>query len=103
VGSNKIPFVSEYLIGEDIEVIRSDDGQFKPLKLGEGGIVVEADDTKGFAAALNIYFSDETLRSKSGECAYHITVPQFTWKDMTKRFLEGTQMPIPNQGESFAE
>ncbi|MFO7820948.1 MAG: glycosyltransferase [Lentisphaeria bacterium] len=103
VGSNKIPFVSEYLIGEDIEVIRSDDGQFKPLKLGEGGIVVEADDTKGFAAALNIYFSDETLRSKSGECAYHITVAQFTWKDMTTRFLEGTQIPIPNHGESFAE
>jgi len=95
VGSNKIPFVSEYLLGDDIEVIRSDEGEFKPLKLGEGAIVAEADDVAGFAEALDIYLSDETLRSKSGECAYHITIPQFTWKDMTKRFLEGIQMPIP--------
>ena len=95
VGSNKIPFVSEYLLGDDIEIVRSDEGTFQPLKLGEGAIVCEADDVQGFAEALDIYLSDETLRSKSGECAYHITIPQFTWKDMTKRFLEGIQMPIP--------
>lgn len=102
IGSNKIPFVSEYLLGDDIEIVRSDNGVHKPLKLGEGAIVVEADDVEGFAEAMDIYLSDETLRSKSGECAYHITIPQFTWKDMTKRFLEGIQMPIPIPGESVA-
>jgi len=96
VGSNKIPFVTEYLLGDDIEIIRSPDNEHKPLKLGEGAIVAEADDIQGFAKALQIYFDDAVLRKKSGECAYHITVPQFTWKNMAKSFLESIDMDIPN-------
>ncbi|MFW6414321.1 MAG: glycosyltransferase [Verrucomicrobiota bacterium] len=96
VGSNKIPFVTEYLLGDDIEIIRSPDNTHKPIKKGEGAIVAEADDIAGFSKALEIYLDDETLRKKSGECAYHITVPQFTWKNMAKSFLESIGMAIPN-------
>ncbi len=86
VGSNLIPFVTEYLLGVEIEKVPCRKGD-SMLSVGEGAIVVPADDVDGFAQALKHYFDDETLRKKSGQVAYHITVPYFTWEEMTQRFL----------------
>ncbi len=86
VGSNLIPFVTEYLLGVEIEKVPCRKGD-SMLSVGEGAIVVPADDVDGFAQALKYYFDDETLRKKSGQVAYHITVPYFTWEEMTQRFL----------------
>jgi mannosylfructose-phosphate synthase len=85
VGSNLIPFVNEYLLGTEVEKVPCRGGSV--LSVGEGAIVVPADEVDGFAQALKLYFDDETLRKKSGQVAYHITVPYFTWEEMTQRFL----------------
>ncbi|MCF7855006.1 MAG: glycosyltransferase [Candidatus Pacebacteria bacterium] len=95
VGSNRIPFVEEYLLGDDVEEQAFDDMTSGPLRIGEGGIVVPADDVAGFAHALETLLTDETLRRKTGECAYHITVPYFTWDDMTRRFLREAHVSLP--------
>ena len=86
VGSNLIPFVTEYLLGTEVEKVPCWSGD-SVLRVGEGAIVVPADEVDGFAQALKLYFDDETLRKKSGQVAYHITVPYFTWEEMTQRFL----------------
>jgi glycosyltransferase involved in cell wall biosynthesis len=90
VGSNLIPFVTEYLLGEDVERLSYDSGD-GVLCVGEGAIVAPADDVDGFAMSLKYYFDDETLRKKSGQVAYHITVPYFTWEEMTQRFLRAIE------------
>jgi mannosylfructose-phosphate synthase len=91
IGSDKIPFVVEYLLGSDINDV-SIDGSSRTFKEGEGAIVVDADDIEGFASAMEHYLKDETLRKKSGQVAYHITVPYFTWEEMTQRFLRAIQI-----------
>lgn len=87
VGSDLIPFVREYLLGEEVQRIPIEDGD-DPLLQGEGAIIVPADNVSGFAKALNLLFGDEELRRRMGENAYDITIPYFTWKDMTERFME---------------
>ncbi|NIV12169.1 MAG: glycosyltransferase, partial [Aliifodinibius sp.] len=93
VGSHLIPFVVEYLLGKDVQTLSHDGGQ--PLRQGEGAFVVEADDVEGFAYALELLFSNDSLRHKMGENAYHITIPYFTWKGMTQRFLEKIEVELP--------
>lgn len=92
VGSHLIPFVTEYLLGEKVEEISPRDDGTAPLKLGEGAIVVPADDVAGFAHALDTLLGDETLRRQMGKRAYEITVPYFTWSNLTRRFLEAIDM-----------
>lgn len=87
VGSDLIPFVKEYLLGDDVQQLPIEGSQ-DSLQQGEGAIIVPADDVEGFAKALNILLGDEALRREMGENAYDITIPYFTWQDMTERFLE---------------
>ena len=87
VGSNLIPFVTEYLLdGSKKEV--TVDGANAPLRVGKGAIVVEADDVDGFAGAIDMLLRDEPVRRTMGEDAYRITIPYFTWDGMTRQFLE---------------
>ena len=67
------------------------EGSDVPLKLGEGAIVVQADDVNGFAFALDLLLSNLELRRKLGEAAYKITVPYFTWENIVRTFLEDVQ------------
>jgi glycosyltransferase involved in cell wall biosynthesis len=92
VGSHLIPFVTEYLLGEDVEEISPRGDGSAPLRLGEGAIVVPADDVAGFAYALETLLSDGALRRQMGKRAYEITVPYFTWSNLTRRFLEAIDM-----------
>lgn len=87
VGSDLIPFVKEYLLGENVEKAPlEEDGEH--LSVGEGAIIVPADHVAGFARALAMLLDDEGLRRRMGERAYEITIPYFTWAEMTERFMD---------------
>ncbi len=87
VASHLVPFVTEYLLGEQAEIIEFP-GDSQPARRGQGAIVVQADNVNGFAHALEMLLSDDDLRRKMGQNAYHITVPHFTWGNMVSAFLD---------------
>ncbi len=87
VGSHLIPFLTEYLLDGSVEEWTCDEGK-APLKVGRGGIVVQANDVAGFACGIERLLDDEPLRAQMGQEAYHITIPYFTWEGMTRQFLE---------------
>jgi glycosyltransferase involved in cell wall biosynthesis len=90
VGSNLIPFVNEYLLGDDVEKVPLTEDEH--LLVGEAAIVVPANHLAGFVRALEILIEDEALRDEMGERAYDITVPYFTWEEMTARFIDAIGM-----------
>jgi len=87
VASHLVPFVSEYLLGEDVEVCEFE-GSDQPVKRGRGAVVVQADHVDGFAFALEMLLTDDELRKEMGANAYHITIPYFTWPSMVATFLD---------------
>jgi len=87
VGSDLIPFVREYLLGEGVEKAPLNGGE-EHLLVGEGAIIAPADNVQGFAKALEILVEDEESRRAMGERAYDITIPYFTWAKMTERFMD---------------
>lgn len=86
VASHLVPFVTEYLLGEEVDVIGLKDKQ--PMKRGRGAVVVQADDVDGFARALEMLLTDADLRAEMGRNAYRITVPTFTWQNRVPAFLD---------------
>lgn len=90
VGSEYIPFVDEYLLGDDVQKEAWSGGEGE-LRVGDGAIVVAAEDAGAYAAALEKLLQDEALRRKMGERAYDITIPHFTWEEMTDRFLDALE------------
>jgi glycosyltransferase involved in cell wall biosynthesis len=90
VASHLVPFVTEYLLGEPIEEVLPAERE-QPLKIGQGAIVVQADDMNGFAHALDLLLSDPDLRRKLGEKAYKITIPYFTWDNIVCDFLQNIE------------
>jgi mannosylfructose-phosphate synthase len=99
VASHLVPFVTEYLLGADVEEIHFEGGH-QPLKLGNGAIVVQADDVNGFAPALEMLLSNDDLGKTMGRNAYHVTVPYFTWQNRVTVFLEeiGVNLGNPRPG-----
>jgi mannosylfructose-phosphate synthase len=87
VSSHLIPFVSGYLMGPEAEQVSFAEGH-EPLQVGEGAIVVQADDVEGFAKALEMLLTDEPLREEMGQNAFRATVPRFTWQRVAARFLD---------------
>jgi glycosyltransferase involved in cell wall biosynthesis len=87
VASHRVPFACEYLLGPDIEQVTFA-GDRAPLQVGKGAIVVQADDDRGFARAVEMLLADDALRRKMGDNAYRATVPYFTWRNMVTAFLK---------------
>ena len=90
IASDLVPFVTEYLVGSRparVPIDGFDDSQ-RVLLVGEGAIVVPADDTEGFAQALELVLGDDQLRIDMGARALHITVPYFTWEHRTRDLLD---------------
>lgn len=86
VASDLVPFVSEFLLGNDphpIELAGAD-----PITVGEGAIVVPADSVPGFAKAMTLLLTDTELRRRQGEAALAITVPTFGWDRLVAAFLD---------------
>ncbi len=115
VASHLVPFVTEYLLGKGTAASagehRSDGlggrvadsprenhlaslhkasrGQAPDTPVvGEGAVVVRADDVEGFARALEMLMTDDELREEMGANAHRITVPYFTWPSRVSAFLE---------------
>lgn len=89
VSSHLVPFVTEYLLGDNPEEMTVDfNGRTAGFKAGAGGIVVPADDEHGFAAALNLLLRDDNHRKNMGAAARRITVPDFAWEGLVKKFLD---------------
>jgi glycosyltransferase involved in cell wall biosynthesis len=87
ISSHLVPFVTGYLLGPEVEQVSFAEGH-APLQIGQGAIVVQADDVAGFARALEMLLADEPLRRRMGQNAYLATVPYFTWQNMVTLFLE---------------
>ncbi len=89
IASDRVPFVTEYLLGPEPSRIPLDGaGSGRELLVGDGAVVVPADDVDGFAHALALVLSDDELRSTMGDRALHITVPYFTWEQRTRGLLD---------------
>ncbi|MDX1612692.1 MAG: glycosyltransferase [Candidatus Promineifilaceae bacterium] len=86
IGSPLIPFVKEYLLGEEVAKLSLTEETH--LQVGDGAIIAPADNVEGFARALEILLQDPALRHKMGGRAYELTIPHFTWTRMTERFLD---------------
>jgi glycosyltransferase involved in cell wall biosynthesis len=86
VASHLVPFVVEYLLGDEAEEMPYDVGN-RTVRVGDGAIVVQADDVAGFSFALAHMLSDQGRSRRMGERAYRATVPYFTWNRMTRAFL----------------
>jgi len=87
IASNLVPFVTEYLLGDEPAEVGADTLS-NPILVGDGAIVVKADDVDGFALALSVLLGDRSMRSQMGERAYRSTIPYFTWSHRVTIFLE---------------
>ncbi|MFP4345538.1 MAG: glycosyltransferase [Anaerolineales bacterium] len=87
VASDLVPFATEYLLGDEVTSIPVE-GSEHSLRVGEGAVVVPADDLQGFAQALERLLLDAGLRTRLGAGALRITVPYFTWSSRVPAFLE---------------
>lgn len=89
VSSDLVPYAVEFLLGEARHEIPIDGvSRERHLLVGEGAIVVPADDVEGFSQALVMLLSDGERRVKMGNRALNITVPYFTWEARTKDLLD---------------
>ena len=88
VASDLVPFVREHLLGPFPQRVPLDGELAGDLLLGDGAIVVPADEVDGFAQAITILLSDSDRRTAMGGAARDITVPHFTWARRTKDLLD---------------
>ncbi len=91
IASERVPFVTEYLLGESREEVKIGVDASDRIVIGEGGIIVGVNDVRGFAFAMELLLKDEDLRLKMGRRAYEITIPYFTWDNMVERFLKAIE------------
>jgi glycosyltransferase involved in cell wall biosynthesis len=101
VASHRVPFATEYLLGEEPEVLLSGpdlEAASRPVRWGKGAVVVQADDVHGFACALEMLLLDDGLREEMGRNAYRITVPYFTWPKRVVAFLDQVGVSPGNDG-----
>lgn len=87
VASHLVPFVTEYLLGPDVETFECETAAH-PLTLGGGAVVVQADDIAGFACALSLLLTNPELRQRMGQSAYRTTIPYFTWDKRVTALLD---------------
>ena len=87
LASHVVPFVVEFLLGEDVKELAYDRGLGRTVRQGSGAIVVQAGDVRGLANALEHVPVNDGLRPTMGESAYRATIPYFTWNRMTSAFL----------------
>jgi glycosyltransferase involved in cell wall biosynthesis len=87
VSSDGVPFATEYLLGNEKQEIQHPGDPERSIQLGQGAILVSKEDIDGFALAIGTLLANERLRLQMGSRAYQITIPDFTWEQVTKKFL----------------
>ena len=87
VSSDGVPFATEFLLGTEVAVQALPGNPASSIKIGEGAIIVARGDVPGFTFALETLLLNDNIRHEMGEKAYRITIPEFTWEQVTKKFL----------------
>ncbi len=85
ISSDRVVFVTGYLLGDS--QMNVEYGKDRFFILGQGAIVVPADDVDGFKCALAYLLDHDDLRKRMGEAAYHYTIPYFTWETIGDEFI----------------
>lgn len=88
VSSDGVPFATEFLLGEEFREVSLPDDPGRAVRVGQGAIVVPKDDVEGFGFALAMLLADDDLRLQLGVQGYQITIPDFTWEQVTRNFLK---------------
>lgn len=96
VSSSRVPFATEYLLGDNPKTETLDDGS--TVQIGDGAIVVPPDAVAATAYGIGVLLQDDGLRARMGENAYRITVPAFTWRGAARHLLEELGVAIPGGG-----
>ena len=78
------------------EVIQTAQGACS-VTWGEGGAVVLAGEIGGFAHAIDRLLTDPNLYHDMADKAYAVTIPYFTWPQITKIMLSQIGLAIPNE------
>jgi glycosyltransferase involved in cell wall biosynthesis len=100
VASDRVPFAAEYLLGQAVKRLDGEPGQ--ELLVGDGAIMVPADDVEGFAHALTMLLSDDALRAQMGRRALEITIPYFTWAHRTRDLLDDLGLGVDPETDAGA-
>ena len=87
VGSRLIPFVKEYLVGNSGEIVQDEALDEGSVIMGDGAFMVRPDYIEGFSYSLERLLDDSELYGRMSKAVFSITIPYFTWKDMTEYFL----------------
>ena len=87
VSSNLVPFATEFLARESTSKIKSDSGS--EIIIGACALIVSPGDIAGFAKAIDLLLSDETLRKNMRSSAFNATIPYFTRDHIVQSFLKG--------------
>jgi len=90
ISSTLVPFVTEYLDGQNSRSLTSESGAV--IQAGQGALIVSPGDINGFAFALELLLSDNELRAEMGEFAYQTVVTKFTWERIVQNFIEGLKV-----------
>ena len=88
VSSDGVPFATEYLLGVEFQEVSLPEDLERTVRVGQGAIVVPKDDVEGFGFALAMLLADDDLRLQLGVQGYQITIPDFTWEQVTRNFLK---------------
>lgn len=94
VSSDGVPYATEYLLGDPIHELSLPKFPERKIQIGQGAIVVPKDDIEGFAFALGMLLADDELRTKIGVGGYQITIPEFTWEFVTRKFLKEAEILV---------
>lgn len=97
VASRRVPFAREHLLGENPTHRPVPHHSEDHLEVGEGAVVVPVDDVEATAEGMRLMLTDEELRRHMGDRAYRITIPRFTWRRVTRAFLEHAGVALPAQ------
>ncbi|MDA3940117.1 MAG: glycosyltransferase [Spirochaetia bacterium] len=87
VGSRLIPFINEYLVGNSGAIVQDEALDEGSVIMGNGAFMVRTDYINGFSYSLERLIEDSELYGRMSKAAFSITIPYFTWKDMTEFFL----------------
>jgi glycosyltransferase involved in cell wall biosynthesis len=85
VSSDLVPFVEEYLLGDNVEEVRVGT---EHIRVGESAVVVPADYVDGFAEAITMLLRDPECAQQMGRRGREITIPYFTWKVRSQELLD---------------
>jgi mannosylfructose-phosphate synthase len=92
IASDLVPFATDYLLGPDPDERTVENGESEgergTLLVGEGALVVPADDVAAFAEAMKLLLTDDARRVAMGRKALDITIPYFTWAARTRDMLD---------------